>query len=116
MPRLVTAYRVLAYVTGVVLIALVFVAMPIKYLGDNPVPTAIVGQIHGFLYLVYFVCALLLAFSRRWRFWRTVRVLLAGTVPFAAFFAERRVAAEERARGATDADADADAGQIITRP
>jgi integral membrane protein len=103
MSRLVTTYRVLAYVTGVVLILLVFVAVPLKYLADKPEPTAVVGQLHGFLYLVYFVVALLLGFSRRWSFWRILRVVLAGTVPFAAFFAERRVAAEERASAGGDA-------------
>ncbi|WP_020575772.1 DUF3817 domain-containing protein [Actinopolymorpha alba] len=97
MSRLLTAYRVLAYTTGVVLIALVFVAMPLKYVGDNPGPTAVIGQLHGFLYLVYVVVVLLLAYSRRWSIWRTLAVMLAGTIPFAAFFAERRVAAGEQA-------------------
>lgn len=96
-----TAYRILAYVTGTGLIALVCVAMPLKYLGDNPEPTAVVGQIHGFLYALYALCTLLLAYVRRWTLAKTALVVLAGTIPFVTFYAERRVVAAERAAGAS---------------
>lgn len=99
-----TAYRILAYVTGTGLIALVCVAMPMKYFGDNPEPTAVVGQIHGFLFALYALCTLLLAYVRRWSLRKTVLVVLAGTVPFVTFYAERRVVAAERAAGSAPAE------------
>ena len=93
---LLKAYRVMSYVTGVVLLTLVLVAMPLKYFGDTPGPTMIVGQLHGYLYMAYVVIVLLLGFSLRWRPVRIVLVMLAGTVPFAAFFAERKIIADVR--------------------
>jgi integral membrane protein len=86
-----TRFRVMAYVVGVVLLALVLVAMPLKYLGDNAVLVETVGPVHGFLYMVYLVVALDLAVRCRWSIGRSVLVLLAGTVPFLSFVAERRV-------------------------
>ena len=87
----VTRYRVMAYVTGVVLILLVCVAMPLKYWGDDERLVAIVGTAHGWLYLFYVLAAANLAYVRRWSIGRTLVVIIAGTIPFAVFFVERRV-------------------------
>ncbi|MFZ5850646.1 MAG: DUF3817 domain-containing protein [Actinomycetota bacterium] len=94
MSAAVTRYRLMAYVVGVGLLVLVFVAMPLKYLGGNPTAVAVVGPVHGFLYMVYLVVALDLALRARWSLPRTVLVLLAGTIPFLSFVAERRVTRE----------------------
>ena len=89
-----TRYRVMAWTTGVLLLLLVFVAMPLKYLGDDERLVSVVGVMHGWLYLVYLVTAFTLAYRLRWPLTRTVLVLLAGTVPFMSFVAERRVVRE----------------------
>ena len=54
-------YRVAAWVTGIGLLVLVFVAMPLKYFFGEPRPVAVVGMMHGFLYMAYIVCTLILA-------------------------------------------------------
>ena len=90
-------YRVAAWVTGIGLLALVFVAMPLKYFFDVPGPVAVVGVTHGFLYMVYIVCTLLLAERGRWKPLDALLILLAGTIPIASFVAERRVTARVRA-------------------
>ena len=87
----------MAWVTGVMLLVLVFVAMPLKYLGDDERLVHVVGVAHGWLYLVYLLAALTLAYQGRWKPLRTILVLLAGTVPFASFVAERRVVADAQA-------------------
>jgi integral membrane protein len=87
-------YRVMAYATGVLLVALVLVAMPVKYvdaLGGDPHLVEVIGPIHGWLYFVYLITAFWLAVKARWGLWFTVGVLLAGTIPFASFVAERAV-------------------------
>lgn len=90
-------YRVMAYVTGVMLLLLVFVAMPLKYFGDMPGPVAVIGTGHGFLYCVYLLAAFDLALRARWSAKGTVFVLLAGTIPFLSFVAERIVTRRTRA-------------------
>jgi len=86
-----TRYRVIAYVVGVVLIVLVVVGMPLKYLADQPVIVETVGPAHGFLYMVYLVAVFDLARRTRWPIQRMLLVMLAGTIPFVSFFAERKV-------------------------
>jgi integral membrane protein len=84
-------YRVMAYVTGVLLLGLVFVAIPVQVFGNDETPVAILGTAHGYLYMVYLVTAFLLAYRLRWSLTRTLLLLLAGTVPFMSFVAERAV-------------------------
>ncbi len=92
-------YRVAAWVTGIGLLILVFVAMPMKYFFDRPGPVAIVGVTHGFLYMVYILCTLILAERCRWKPLDAVLILLAGTIPVASFVAERAVTRRVRAGG-----------------
>ena len=94
--KLLPAYRVAAWVTGIGLVILVFVAMPLKYLFGQPLLVAIVGMAHGFLYMAYIVITLLLAERCRWRPVDALVILVAGTIPLASFFAERRVTARVR--------------------
>jgi integral membrane protein len=95
-----TRYRVIAYVVGVFLLILTLVAMPLKYFADSPTMVAIVGPIHGFLYMVYLVVAFDLSLRARWPLRYTVLILLAGTVPFLSFVAERSVTRRVRAAAA----------------
>jgi integral membrane protein len=97
---LLSVYRIVSFVTGIGLLALTFYAMPMKYLADEPGPVAVIGQFHGFLYMVYVVITLLLANRCKWSLVKTLLVLLSGTIPFAVFFAEHRVVRDEQARAA----------------
>ena len=96
-PRLLMAFRVLAWLTGVALLVLVFVAMPLKYLGDEPALSDRLGMLHGMLlYPAYVIVAFVLGYQARWTLTRTVLVILAGTVPFMSFVAERSVLRQVR--------------------
>ncbi|MDQ1730826.1 MAG: hypothetical protein QOK10_985 [Pseudonocardiales bacterium] len=87
-------YRVMAFITGTLLVLLVFVAIPIKYLGHNEGPVAVIGTAHGFLFMVYLLTALDLGIRRRWPWLKLGLVMIAGTVPFASFYAEHRLRRE----------------------
>jgi integral membrane protein len=87
-------YRVIAYVVGVMLLLLVFVAMPLKYFADNQGPMDVIGPLHGFLFMVYLVGTFDLYRRVRWSFPRLVMTALAGTIPFLSFYAERKTTHE----------------------
>ncbi|WNI18172.1 DUF3817 domain-containing protein [Actinacidiphila sp. ITFR-21] len=91
-----TRYRVMAYVTGVLLIALTLcvIAEYVLKIDGASKATGIVGFAHGWLYVVYLVFAFDLCAKAKWPVGRMAWVLLAGTVPSAAFFVERRVTRE----------------------
>lgn len=91
-----TRYRVMAYVTGVLLIALTLGVIAKYVLDVNGAGsfTTAVGFAHGWLYVVYLVFAFDLSSKAKWPIGKMAWVLLAGTVPTAAFFVERRVTRE----------------------
>jgi integral membrane protein len=86
-----TRYRIIAWIVGVGLLALVVVGMPLKYIGHNDTVVAIVGPAHGFLFMVYLVLTFDLARRANWPFLRMILVMAAGTIPFLSFWAERKV-------------------------
>jgi len=50
-------YRVMAYVTGVVLIILCFVGIPLQIVAGNETVVNDVGTLHGILYIIYLIFA-----------------------------------------------------------
>ncbi|MDI2128244.1 DUF3817 domain-containing protein [Yinghuangia seranimata] len=91
-PAVLTRYRVMAYVTGVWLL-LLCLCMVFKYGFDKGSDlTFYVSQIHGLLYMIYLVAAFDLSMKMKWKFERMLLIMLAGTIPFASFVAERKIA------------------------
>lgn len=90
-------YRIMAWIVGVPLALLCLVAVPLKYFGGNGTPTTIIGVAHGYLYVVFFVCAVILGMKRRWSIGRTIVVVLCGTIPLVSFAAEHVVTKNIRA-------------------
>lgn len=87
-------YRVIAWIVGVFLIVLTIgvVARYTDWLGfRTDLISRTVSPVHGFGYMLYIAAGLDLAFRVRWGIWRTLGVLLAGTVPLLSFVAERSV-------------------------
>ncbi|QSB04265.1 DUF3817 domain-containing protein [Natronoglycomyces albus] len=85
-------FRIVAWIVGTLLIALMFVAMPMKYIWGDDSLIPIVSMPHGFMFMVYLVLGFDLARRAEWPFWpRTVGVLLSGTVPVVSFIVERWV-------------------------
>ncbi|MEV0641951.1 DUF3817 domain-containing protein [Streptomyces sp. NPDC050619] len=102
-----TRYRVMAYVTGVLLV-LLCLSMIAKYGFDIDGAadfTRVVAIAHGWLYVVYLVVAFDLGSKAKWPVGKQLWILLAGTVPTAAFFVERKISRELEAKAAEDAPA-----------
>lgn len=94
----------MAWVTGVVL-AVAFLWMLLLWISwvadgqgvwtffsDNETKPAAYGVLwiaHGWLYFIYLVVGVDLAFRMRYGILKTLGILLAGTIPFMSFVAER---------------------------
>jgi integral membrane protein len=96
-PAALLRYRVMAWIVGVLLIALILVAVPLKYAAGLDQPVAVIGTLHGWLYFIFFLVACDLALRARWTLKGAVLVLLAGTVPILSFVAERIATRKTRA-------------------
>ena len=90
MEAAVLRYRVMAYVTGVVLVVLCFVGIPLQVAG-YPTVANNVGVVHGILYIIYLVFAWILSRKLGLATKPTVIMLLAGTIPIMTFIVERWV-------------------------
>ena len=83
-------YKIAAFVVGWGLL-LLCAAMVAKYLFDLPQFVVIWGPIHGALFVGYVILAFDLAYKDRWSPLGTLWVLVAGTIPFVSFVAEKQV-------------------------
>ena len=86
----VTLYRVMAYVTGVVLIVLCVLAIA-QIWANTAAAVNLVGTVHGLLYIGYLIVSYPLTRRLRLATVPTVAVLLAGTVPVMTFIVESRI-------------------------
>ncbi|MEM6884314.1 MAG: DUF3817 domain-containing protein [Verrucomicrobiota bacterium] len=93
------AFRALRYTAiaeGISYLILLFIAMPLKYGMGIEIAVRVVGMIHGilFLLLIYLL----------WRAWKTfmlelqlcILVFVASLIPFAAFWADRKLREQHR--------------------
>ena len=87
-------YRVMAYLTGVVLatafVWLIIGRLFLDYANPEARP-AVYGFLwlaHGWLYFVYLITGVDLAFRVRYGVLKTVGILIAGTIPFMSFVSE----------------------------
>jgi integral membrane protein len=82
-------YRVMAYITGVLIIVVCFAGIPLQIADHNTFIANDIGTVHGFLYIIYVICAYMLARRLKMRMGPTILLLLAGTVPIMTFVVER---------------------------
>ena len=104
MNGLVTAYRILAFVVGILLAFGSLVVLPMKYLltegstlqqfGED---ASIVWLLHGWIFAVYVVVTFFLARKAGWSISFTLLALVAGLIPLLIFWVEHRVMQKLRA-------------------
>jgi integral membrane protein len=88
--------RGLCLVEGVSFLVLLFVAMPLKYLGGQPLAVTIAGWIHGALFLAFLWSWQHARTVARWPAARARRVFVAALLPFGPFVIDRGMRAWEQ--------------------
>lgn len=91
LPGALTRYRVMAYLTGVVLATMTCLLVVKMITSSVPGWYSVGWMAHGWLYIAYVAVTLDLVFRLKWHLGRAVLIMLAGTVPFMSFVAERYV-------------------------
>lgn len=102
-------YRVMAYFTGVLLATMTIVLIS----GSEPVWYGTGWMLHGWAYILYVAAALDMVFRLRWGLLPALLVVLAGTIPFMSFVAERKVTHAVQRRIAQDARPDVGAPSTL---
>jgi integral membrane protein len=84
--------RIIAFLEGLSLIALVFIAVPVKYFFDYPALTKTLGPIHGALFILFVFNVLSIGVELQWKFKTTTwKVLLACMIPFGTFYIDNKI-------------------------
>jgi integral membrane protein len=79
--------RIIGYLEGISLLALLFVAVPLKYYFGSPNLTKALGPIHGAIFLLFVFNTLSVGVEQNWKFRTTTwKVILACFIPFGTFY------------------------------
>jgi len=70
---------------------LLFIAMPLKYIWDNPYLVQKVGMAHGVLFIAYIVIAILIKNELKWSNKTLFLACVASIIPFGTFVVEKKI-------------------------
>lgn len=87
-------FKKVAVAEGISYIALIFIAMPLKYFADMPLAVKYTGWAHGVFFMLYVVMVIMCWMEYKWKLGKTVIVFLASLLPFAPFIVEKRLTEE----------------------
>ena len=76
-------------------ICLYFIAMPLKYLGENEILVKIIGPIHGFLWILYIGLLGLGCIQNKWNVRAVIMGGLLSILPGGPIWLERRMNQEQ---------------------
>ena len=84
--------RLLAFLEGISLLMLVFIAVPLKYMYHYPDLVKNIGPIHGALFVLFIFNALRVGVEEQWKFSETTwKVLVACIIPFGTFYVDHKI-------------------------
>ena len=87
-----TFFRRVGFAEGVSFLALLLIAMPLKYAFDVPEAVSVVGMLHGVLFVLYVVAIVWAAVACRWAIWKPLVAFAAAFLPFGPFVFDAKVA------------------------
>ena len=93
-----TRYRVMAWIVGILLVVLVCIGLPLKYIWNDGRVVTWTGVPHGWLYMILLITAYDLSRRVGWSIKWVLMIMAAGTVPFLSFVAEHFATKDVRAR------------------
>ena len=86
--------RLVALLEGTSFLALLFIAMPLKYLAGLPLAVRIVGSVHGVLFLMFMAALYRAGSERGWPPRRWLIAFVSSVVPFGTFMFDRSLRRE----------------------
>lgn len=84
------SFKIIALLEGISLLALFFIAMPLKYICKMEHATFYPGLAHGLLFVAYIYLAYAVKERQGWTNMQFAFVCLASMLPFGTFYMERK--------------------------
>ena len=83
-------FRIVAFLEGVSYILLLFIAVPIKYLLDDPTYVKLLGMPHGILFVAYIIFSVIGKNKFKWSYKEFFIVSTASLIPFGTFYVDKK--------------------------
>lgn len=83
--------RIVSYAEAISFLVLLCIAMPIKYIGGNPLPVRYTGMIHGVLFVMYILQVIQAKIEYNWSIQTMLFGLVASVLPFGPFIADAKL-------------------------
>lgn len=87
-------FKKVAIAEGISYLALLLIAMPLKYFAGIPLAVKYTGWAHGLLFVLYVAFVIMCWMEYKWKFGKVVMVFFASLLPFAPFFVEKNLKEE----------------------
>lgn len=87
--------RVIGIIEGISFLALLFVAMPLKYFADIPEGVTIIGAAHGLLFALYLLAVIHVWIEKSWSPLKAAGAAVAAILPFGPFVLDHKVLKHE---------------------
>lgn len=85
----VTRFRAISVIEGISYVALLAIAMPLKYAAGMPAVVTHAGRIHGALFVLFVIGLVSAATHQKWSRRAAAIAFVAALVPLGAFWLER---------------------------
>lgn len=85
-----TIFRTIAFLEGVSYIALLFIGVPLKYIGDNEIIVKLLGMPHGILFVIYILLTIYNTKNMRWDKKDILIIMMGSIIPFGTFYVEKK--------------------------
>jgi integral membrane protein len=82
-------FRIISLLEGISFLILVFIAMPIKYIGENPYPVKIAGMGHGVLFILFCIFLLEALKKCNWDIKVALKYFILSLIPFGFILIEK---------------------------
>ena len=83
--------RVVGFLEGLSFLLLLFIAMPMKYMFDNPILVKYVGMGHGVLFILFLIVLFAVCEKQKWSITIFLMGLAASILPFGPFVFDRKL-------------------------
>jgi integral membrane protein len=87
--------RNIGNIEGISYLALLGIAMPLKYIGNMPQAVRIAGSVHGFLFVMFMIALMIVWRKKNWSYDKVAFAFLASIIPFGTFYLDKKLRKEE---------------------
>lgn len=88
-------FRIITFVEGVSFLVLLFIAMPMKYIGGNPLPVKYIGMTHGMLFILFIGLLYFASSEHKWSWKFNIVAVLSSLIPFGTFILDLNLKKKE---------------------